>query len=195
MNSVFFRSGCVRFPGQAGLALFLILVLAFPAGVLGQQAPDLQVVVIAGGGAVHNLDAGEVTIPVVEVQDGAGNFIEGAEVTFQLPSTGPSGTFYGASRRTNVTTDTSGRAAASGFAPNAVPGDYLIEVTAQHQGRQATASIPQTNLVDPAVPPQRKRKLGWRLIAAIVVGVGIAITAIILRDNEDSAASTSEPGS
>jgi hypothetical protein len=82
-----------------------------------------------------------------------------------------------------VKTDTAGRATADGFMPNGETGSYAIEVTAEHQSRQAAALISQTNVADPVLPP-RKRFFGWRMITAIAVGIGIAITAVIMRGNE-----------
>jgi hypothetical protein len=67
--------------------------------------------------------------------------------------------------------------------PNGETGSYAIEVTAEHQGRQAAASISQTNFADPVLPP-RKRFFGWRMITAIAAGVAIVVTAVILRGNE-----------
>jgi hypothetical protein len=163
------------------LSMVLSLSLAFPGGA--QVAGGLGVVVVAGQDAVHDLAKGQVTLPVVEVRDAQGSPVEGAEVRFVSPLSGPSGTFYGAMHAATVKTDAGGRATADGFMPNGETGSYVIEVTAEHQGRQAEASIPQTNFADPVLPP-RKRFFGWRMITAIAVGIGIAITAVILRGNE-----------
>jgi hypothetical protein len=72
---------------------------------------------------------------------------------------------------------------ATGFAPNAEEGSYSIDVVAQYQGAQAALPLPQTNVVEPLRAKEKKRLLGWRLITAIAVGVGIVITAAVLRGN------------
>jgi hypothetical protein len=154
---------------------------AFPARA--QEAGGLGVVVVAGQDAVHDLATGQITLPVVEVRDAQGSPVEGAEVRFVSPLSGPSGTFYGAMHAATIRTDAAGRATADGFMPNGETGSYAIEVTAEHQGRQGAASIPQNNFADRVLPP-RKGFFGWRMITAIAVGVGIAITAIIMRGNE-----------
>jgi hypothetical protein len=161
--------------------MVLSFSLALPAGA--QEAGGLGVVVVVGQDAVHDLAKGQVTLPVVEVRDPQGNPVEGAEVRFVSPLSGPSGTFYGATHAATVKTDAAGRATAGGFMPNGETGAYAIEVTAQHQGRQAAASISQTNFADPVLPP-RKRFFGWRMITAIAAGVAIVVTAVILRGNE-----------
>lgn len=159
-------------------------LLILPAPGRAQQSTDLRLIVVAGEGAAHDLGKGVVTIPVVEVQTGQGTPVEGAQVAFTSPLTGPSATFYGASHAVTVTADASGRAAATGFAPNAEGGGYSIEVVARYRDEQAAISLPQTNLLEPVRAKEKKRFLGWRLLTAIAAGVGIAITAAILRGNE-----------
>jgi hypothetical protein len=167
------------------LAPWLLMVLSFSLVFPGwaQEAGGLGLVVVAGQDAVHDLAKGQVTLPVVEVRDAQGNPVEGAEVRFVSPLSGPSGTFYGAMHAATVKTDAAGRATADGFMPNAETGSYAIAVSAEHQGRQAEASISQTNFADPVLPP-RKRFFGWRMITAIVAGVAIVVTAVILRGND-----------
>jgi hypothetical protein len=173
--------GFVRRLLASWLSMVLSFSLALPAGA--QEAGGLGVVVVAGQDAVHDLAKGQVTLPVVEVRDPQGNPVEGVEVRFASPLSGPSGTFYGAMHAATVKTDAAGRATADGFMPNGETGNYAIEVTAEHQGRQAAASIPQTNFANPVLPP-RKRFFGWRMITAIAAGVAIVVTAVILRGNE-----------
>lgn len=173
--------GFVRRLLASWLSMVLSFSLALPTGA--QEAGGLGVVVVAGQDAVHDLAKGQVTLPVVEVRDPQGNPVEGAEVRFASPLSGPSGTFYGAMHAATVKTDAAGRAAADGFMPNGETGSYVIEVIAEHQGRQAAAAIPQTNFADPVLPP-RKRFFGWRMITAIAAGVAIVVTAVILRSNE-----------
>ncbi len=170
-------------------------LLIFPAPGWTQQAEDLRIIVVAGEGATHNLSQGVVTIPEVQVQTGQGTPVEGARVTFTTPLTGPSATFYGATHSSTMTADASGRAAATGFAPNAEEGGYTIEVVARYRDAQASIPLPQTNVLEPIRVKAKKRFPGWRLLTAIGVGVGIAITAAVLRSNQSSRSIPSGSGS
>jgi hypothetical protein len=170
-------------------------LLIFPAPGEAQQSTDLRIIVVAGEAATHNLGKGVVTIPEVEVQTGQGTPVEGAEVTFTSPLTGPSATFYGATHAITMKADASGRAIATGFAPNAEEGSYSIEVVARYRDGQAAVPLPQTNVVDPLRGREKKKFPGWRLLTAIAVGVGIGITAAVLRGNESSRSTPSGSGS
>lgn len=170
-------------------------LLIFPAPGWAQQPTDLRIIAVTGEGATHNLGKGLVTIPEVEVQAGPGTPVEGAEVTFSTPLIGPSGTFYGASHAVTVTADAAGRAVATGFAPNAEEGSYSIEVVARYRDAQAALPLPQTNVLEPLRTKEKKRFLGWRLITAIAVGVGIVITAAVLRGNQSTRSIPSGSGS
>lgn len=158
-----------------GLSVFLALQpLAW-----SQQPQSIRILVVAGQDAINNLEKRVVSEPVVEVQDGSGTPVAGAEVVFRTPSTGPTATFYGATRTTAVTTDDKGQARAPGMTPNTDVGVFEIAVTATHGSAQAEALITQTN----ALPPveKKKRRLGWRLWTAIGAGVVIAIIAAARR--------------
>jgi len=103
------------------LAGFLAVWIGIPAEIYGQQAPppaaqqpaatetqatpaptppaatleSLKILVLQGQNAVNNVTSGAATMPVVEVHDENDQVLEGADVTFELPATGPGGTFPG----------------------------------------------------------------------------------------------------
>ncbi len=167
------REGCRLL--YFGLCVFLALQ---PAAWC-QQPRSIRIVVLAGQDAINNVEKRVVTEPVVEIQDESGTPVAGAEVVFSTPATGPTATFYGATRRTAVTTDDKGQARAQGMTPNTDVGVFEIEVTATHGSVQAETIITQTNSIPPA--EKKKGRLGWRLMTAIGAGALIGVIAAARR--------------
>src|SRR5882724_8811128 len=91
------------------LARILIIALLAPIlvdaaqVVTPPQAPaptpparrELRVLILEGEGAMNNLELGIYAPLVVEVRDDNDKPVEAAEVTFQLPTAGPGGSFPG----------------------------------------------------------------------------------------------------
>src|SRR5690242_15505852 len=78
---------------------------------------SLAIYVLEGQNEMHDVRNRVTATPVVEVRDDNGQPIEGAEVTFELPPMGPSGTFAGQALTYTAKTNTQGQVAAS-FQPN-----------------------------------------------------------------------------
>ncbi len=151
-----------------------------------RQPQSIRILVLAGQDAINNVEKRVVTEPVVEVQDESGVPVVGAEVKFRTPATGPSVTFYGATRTTTVTTD-NGRARAMGMTPNTDLGVFEIQVTATYGSLQADAAITQTNALAPE-KSTRKGPFGWRLMTAIGAGVAIGVISGVRRSDDATAA-------
>lgn len=153
-------------------ALAAVLVPA----LLGAQQPTapgpttLQIAVLQGEGARNSILAGTSTPPLVEVRDQSGKPVAGAEVTFRLPASGPSGVFSEWMRTETVRTNLQGQAKPTGLIPNAPEGRFQILVTAAMGKATAEAAINQTN-VDPPPAPKRARSAWWK---PVMVGFGIA---------------------
>jgi hypothetical protein len=158
-----------------GLSVFL----ALQPVAWSQQPQSIRILVVAGQDAVNDVDKRVVSEPVVQVQDGSGTPLAGAEVVFRTPSTGPTATFYGATRTTAVTTDDKGQARAAGMTPNTDVGMFEIAVTATHGSAQAETFITQTNTF--SAVEKKKGGLGWRLWTAIGAGAVIGIIAAARR--------------
>lgn len=170
-----------------GSVLGLLLVLSTSAAQAQTSQPPaaadnrLVIFVLEGQRAVHNVPAGLVTPPVVEVRDSNGRPIEGAEVTFELPSSGPGGFFPGKQLTLTVTTDYQGQAAARGFEPNDQVGRFLIRVIAMHANLVQVADIVQTNSREEYVPRPMRRswiRRWWKPL--VIAGSAGAATAIVL---------------
>jgi hypothetical protein len=131
-------------------------------------APGLRIIVLEGEGAVNHIPTRAATAPVVEIRDQNDQPVEGALVVFQLPDSGPGGTFAGGERLHKSVTDARGQAGTRGLVINEQAGRYTIKVTATFQDLANTAMISQANSVKArAVTASRGRsKWVWILIAA-----------------------------
>lgn len=181
------------------LVLGVLASLLMPGLLLGQQpapAEALKIFVLVGEGAVHRVPLGLVTNPVVEVRDQADLPVEGAEVTFTLPATGPSGTF-GGELQYRSRTGSHGQAAAAGFTPNSIEGRFQIEVTAVHQGRMGRTVIHQSNSMRAVPTTQEPRRGGirrWLIWGGIATGAAVGITLAVTAGSPTPPTVTLTPG-
>ncbi len=144
---------------------------ASTSSLVAQQG-GLKILVVEGEGAKNNIRTRTATAPVVEVRDEGDKPVAGAEVIFQLPPAGPGGVFNQWLRLQTVRTDSSGRAAASGFTPNDEEGRFNIKVTVTAGTRAAGAVIAQSNVRGSnGSRAGAGRTSGWWKVVA-VVGAG-----------------------
>ena len=179
------------------LAIFLVGVLWFPEAGWPQQPaapkPDtapakpaaaapgrtLKVTAVQGEGAINNIRTRSGTAPAVDVRDDSNNPVAGAQVIFELPYAGASGTFTGMMRYQTVKTDEQGRAAATGFTPNDQEGRFNIKVTVTQGNQAGGLTISQTNSRGATAAAKSSRKTWWIVVAvAAVAGIagGVAAT-------------------
>jgi hypothetical protein len=158
----------------AGLA---VLLAASPVTVSAQEAVTLlNLVVVEGEGAINNIRQRTAREPIVQVEDQNHRPIGAAAVTFTLPTRGASGVFPNGSRTVTVLTDNNGRAVAKGMRPNTVKGQMQIRVNASFQGKTATTTITQTNvIVAGAVAGAAAAGISAKLL--IIAGVATAAVA------------------
>lgn len=134
----------------------------------------LKVFVLEGQGAVNNIRAGLAIAPVVEVRDENDRPLEGAEVLFELPRSGPGGYFAGRQSSYTARTNHQGQATVAGYVPNDLTGRFRIEVTARTGNRLGRARITQTNSTEQyAAEPVKKKghgKLVWILVGLLAAG-------------------------
>lgn len=156
-------------------SLLLIPFLLFQ--LLGQEG-GLRVAVIEGDGQFINIKQRTNPEPVVEVRDANGAPVEGATVTFFLPTSGPGGTFANGTNTRTVKTDHEGRAAALGIHPNDQTGRFEIRVVAAYQGQTANAVITQTNIVGSSSSAGTGTgKVGFGAKAWIILGICVGAAA------------------
>ena len=164
------------------VALCALLVIPPPARALDAA---IQIRVLVGEGGINNINQNVAAEPVIEVVDATGKPVAKAAVTLRSPASGPSVTFFGASRVATMTTDEQGRVRVSGMLPNTIEGTFQIDVEAEYNSSTATATITQSNAVAPGDVRPKRQGIGWRVIAAISAGAAVGIVAAALRSGSD----------
>jgi hypothetical protein len=136
----------------------------------------LKIVVISGEGATNQIRTRSAVAPVVEVRNDKDQPVAGADVTFQLPQSGPSGFFNGWLRNQTVKTGQDGRAAATGYQPNDEEGRLNMKVTATSGTQTASIVIAQTNVAGSrsSSAANSGKSRGWWKVAAVVGAAAIA---------------------
>jgi hypothetical protein len=147
--------------------------------VKAQNRETLKVRVLEGSGAVNNISTGNITLPVVEVRDENDVPVEGADVAFRLPTSGPGGIFADQKYVFATKTNSQGQARCAHFSPGSQTGHFEIQVTAALAGRTGRAVIRQSNSeTDFAV--QAPRKSTWsRYKWWFIIGGGAAAGGIV----------------
>ena len=164
------------------LAVALGALLVLPPQARAQDA--IQIRVLAGEGGVNDINKNVAAEPIIEVVDATGSPVAKATVTLRSPASGPSVTFFGASRVATMTTDEQGRVRVSVMVPNTIKGKFQIDVEAEHNNATAVAIITQTNEIAPGDVRRKRGGIGWRLIAAIGAAVTAGIVASSLRSED-----------
>ena len=123
------------------LAVLLSILLLTPQFGLAQEESVIRIKVLAGEAGINNINQNVVVEPMIEIQDANGKPIPKATVTLRSPATGPSVTFFGASRVSTLTTDDQGRVRAAGMLPNSEEGTFNIEVEAAYNNMTAATTI------------------------------------------------------
>jgi len=159
---------------------------------------DALKIFVLEGTAVSNFIPDRVSkMVVVEVRDKNDFPVEGASVLFQLPQTGPGGTFANGEHSRTIQTDLRGQAAVS-FELNPDAGRFQIEVTATIGSRSGKATISQSNSLMPIDEKKLEKQHRWYtskkfLIITAVVASGAAVAIILATKGGSSKTSTSGP--
>ncbi len=171
------------------MAAILVCCLGGSALHGGQQAAsdDLRIVIVDGDGFVNNIKKRTAREPVVEVRDRNDKPVAGAVVLFLLPGSGPGGAFPGGSSMLSVVTGANGRAAATGFTPNSVPGSFEIQIRATHQGRTVTTVVRQKNVQTASV----KFWKSWGLVAVAAAAATVVAVVVTQRGGNGKQAGVS----
>jgi hypothetical protein len=159
----------------------LILFLAVTS-LTGAQPPALEVRVTEGEGAVYHAGSRATRGVTVKVTDQAGRPVEGATVSFSLPSDGPGGVFASGARTEVATTHADGAAAVWGMQWNRTPGSFGILITAAKGEARGGVTCSQS-LAAAAASDARPSRIGagghkwlWITLAAVggAAGAGVA---------------------
>lgn len=147
----------------------------------GQSTESLQIFILEGNGATNTLVQPMPSMVVVEVRDENTRPVEGADLVFELPATGPGGRFSEGQSIRRARTNSQGQAGVT-FVPNSEMGRFSIKVSATLGNRSGQAVISQSNALRAPSAAEKRRfgKLGnWKvlLIAGGVVGVVVVVLA------------------
>jgi hypothetical protein len=172
-------------PLAAALAGWLAVYTVVPAAVAGDKPTTeptdvsiLQLRVLDGEGRIVGASGRSGRGITVQVTDETGRPVEGAAISFHLPSDDPSGLFLSGLKTEIVMTGTDGKAAVSGIQWNSVAGPVQIRVTAAKG--EVRAGVMVTHYVsDKPVADEGPKvhgtaggsKMRW-LILALAAGAG-----------------------
>jgi hypothetical protein len=147
-----------------------------PTGTTSQQRRNqsLKIFVLQGEGAINDIRTGASTAPVIEVRDQNDQPVEGATVTFELPSSGPSALLQNGKLNLTTRTNAQGQAGATGFIANDQTGQFKIKVAVSFGTQSAATVITQTNSTRQFALSSRKQKgiskKWWILAGAVAAG-------------------------
>jgi hypothetical protein len=162
--------GLLRTTAWLRLTLVLLQSGAIPAQTVPVPPPPrMNIVVVEGEAAIHNIRERKAADVAVVVRDGNRKPVSGASVTFTLPADGPSAVFANGTRIQTVQTDDNGHAAVRGIRPNGIPGTYRIQVEARSDAQTASGVVTQYNMAVAA-----KQKSGKWLVILAVAGAAVA---------------------
>jgi hypothetical protein len=150
-----------------------------------QTGERLNLVVLQGLDAVNDVRTPTTTMLVVEVRDENYRPLEGATVEFELPATGPSGSFEGGVRVKKAMTNAQGQAFTA-FEPNPAASRFSIQARATFGTRTGMVTI-----MYPPKPTQSRMWISRHKTLAIVIAVGAAGAAAAILATRGRASSPS----
>jgi hypothetical protein len=161
-------------------------------------APTLEIRVVEGDGGVYAAGSRATRGVTVLVIDTDGRPVDGATVSFSLPSEGPGGVFASGNRTEAVTTHGDGHAAAWGMQWNRLAGPFEIRITAV-KGRARATIISSQSLApaDKAVASSKvnrgggNHKILWIAVAVAGAAVAGVAGASMGKSSSGAAATTS----
>jgi hypothetical protein len=153
-----------------------------PAVPLRLPPRKLSVFVLQGQGAVNSIQDRRGTTPVVEVRDQNGASVDGAEVVFTLPQSGPGG-FFGPDQLTAKVRSRADGQVAAPFIVNGQAGKFQIQVAATLGEQFGSAIISQSNSLRATESGGKKTASRWYKswkVWAIAGGAAAATVAALL---------------
>ena len=143
---------------------------------------SLKILVLAGNGEMNDMERRVMAPLVVQVLDRNERALEGAEVVFRFPITGPGAAFPGGKSSLTVRTNGVGQAPAVNWMANGQAGTFQVHVNASYGNQVGETTVSMTNvtrIVDggTSVASQKKESLWshrWFKIA-VIGGVAVAV--------------------
>lgn len=175
------------------VTLALLCSMCAPQRLLTQTTNSgLEITVRKGEGGRNSIKS-RIGVPIeIEVRDNQNKPVVGAQVIFQLPSTGASGSFPGGRLQERTTTGPAGVALMNGFVPNAIEGAFNIRITVSSGAQQATSVVSQTNVA--AYASEAKKHSNKTLLILLAVGAAAGVGAgVALGSGGSSSPSAAAP--
>ena len=142
---------------------------------------ELKLRALEGDNVINSIRLGRSVAPVVEVRDENDLPVEGASVVFNVPESGPGGTFPGGAHSFTVSSNAQGQATCP-FRPNVEPGKFKIAIVATSGARTGQIVVTQINsaggYVGRVVPgrPLYKRWYFWAIVGG-AAAAGLTVWA------------------
>jgi hypothetical protein len=165
--------------GILGLIQLLLAQSAAPPqpSAPGGEPARLRILVLRGEGARHSIRSKLAVQSLIEVRGENDKPVPGAQVVFQLPSSGPGGTFPGGRLIQRTASDVRGQAATAGFVPNDQEGRFELKVSVSSGAATASAVIAQANAPTTVLDVKKPSKKRWLLLVLAAGGAGGVIAA------------------
>lgn len=140
---------------------------------------SLKIRVLAGNNEMNDLQRHVMAPLVVQVEDQNDRPMDGAEVVFRFPISGPSASFSGGKTSATVRTNSGGQAAATNWMANGQVGTFEIHVNASYGNQIGEATLKMTNVtrIEEVKKVSRGKSLWshtWFKVA-VIGGVALAV--------------------
>ena len=145
---------------------------------------SLKIRVLAGNGAMNDLERRVMAPLVVQVIDQDERPMEGAEVIFRFPINGAGATFAGGKTSITVRTNGTGQAAAVNWTANGQTGTFQVHVTASYANQVGETTLSMTNVTRiVAAAKKSKSKSLWShtwFKVAVIGGAAAIVAGVVL---------------
>lgn len=119
---------------------------------------SLKILPLAGNNEQNDLQRRLMAPLVVQVLDQNSRPVEGAQVTFRFPITGPSAAFTGGKSSQTFGTNADGQVAATGWVANSEVGRFPVKVTAIRRNEMGEATLYLENVTEVRANERAKAK-------------------------------------
>jgi hypothetical protein len=144
---------------------------------------NLKILVLAGNNEMNDLQRNVMAPLVVQVLDQDDRPMDGAQVVFRFPITGPGAAFAGNKAAATVRTNSGGQAAATNWMANGQVGTFDVHVTASYGNQIGETTLKMSNVtrIEEVKKPSKGKSLWshtWFKVAviggaALAVGLGV----------------------
>ncbi|HUA21971.1 MAG TPA: hypothetical protein VMU80_09525 [Bryobacteraceae bacterium] len=145
---------------------------------------SLEIRVLAGQDEANDLQRLIMAPLVVQVVDQNQRPVEGAEVVFRFPVSGPGAFFTGGKTSQTVHTNGDGQAAATNWRANDQTGTFQVHVTATYANQQGEKTFSMSNSRHVVQEGTKAKRVSWWshtwAKAAVIGGAAALVAGIVL---------------